>query len=190
MPYVPGVALDSKTCDPKELARLVRSQDDAALDQLTRCYGQRLVAVGQSRCGSRLDPEDAVQDALLSATRHLHTYRAEGSLEGWLVRMVINACHRMRRGLKNDSSLHDVGEELISDEEGPDELAGREQVALALGQTLGKLSPVDRAILLMAEVEDWRGPEIAAELGMSPGAVRTRLSRTRARVRQELEPLL
>jgi len=190
MPYVPGVALDSKTCDPKELARLVRSQDDAALDRLTRCYGQRLVAVGQSRCGSRLDPEDAVQDALLSATRHLHTYRAEGSLEGWLVRMVINACHRMRRGLKNDSSLHDVGEDLISHEEGPDELAGREQVALALGQTLGKLSPVDRAILLMAEVEDWRGPEIAAELGMSPGAVRTRLSRARARVRQELEPLL
>lgn len=177
-------------CDPHKIALLVRSGDLEAVDRLTRCFGDRLIAVGRARCATSTDAEDAVQDALLAASEHLGDFRGEGSVEGWLVRMVVNACHRMRRGRKNDPALHDVQATLVGERAGPDELAGRGQVALALGRALEGLPPKDRAILLMAEVEDWKGPEIAEELGMTPGAVRSRLSRARGRVRAELVDLV
>ena len=51
------------------------------------------------------------------------------------------------------------------------------------------LPATDRAVLLLAEAEGWTGPEIAAELGASPNAVRTRLSRARRAVRERLDGL-
>lgn len=181
------VPTEGVLCDPHEMIHLVKAGDIEALDRMTRCYGQRLLAVGRRYCKSEEDAHDAVQDALLSAGHHLTDFRGDGSLEGWLVRMVTNACYRMRRGRKNDPRLHDHEVELSSTErDSPEDLAGRAQVAEVLGQALVSLSPQDRLILLLAEAEDWTGPQIAERTGMTPGAVRTRLSRARARMRKEV----
>ena len=173
-------------CDPHELVSLVKKGDIEALDRMTRCYGERLLAVGRRYCRNEEDAHDAVQDALLSAGRNLTSFRGDGSLEGWLVRMVTNACFRMRRGRKNDPSLHDHDAVLPADDDSPEAMAGRLQLAEAIGRALEELSPKDRLILLLAEAEDWTGPQIAERMGMTPGAVRTRLTRARARLRTHM----
>ncbi len=164
----------------------MREGDVQVLEHLTRCYGQRLMAVGRQRCGQR--GEDAVQDALLSAGQNLTQFRGDGSLEGWLVRLVTNACHRMRRGRKNDPSWHAPMDDArgLSGGDAPDDDALRTQYAEALGAALLDLAPRDRMILLLSDAEDWRAPEIAEELDMTPGAVRTRLSRLRRGLRTRL----
>lgn len=103
--------------------------------------------------------------------------------------MVARACGRMRRGLRNDPRLHvrDVDVEAADDD--PELLAGRARIAEALGAALLDLPAKDRAMLLLAEAEGWTGPEIARELGMTPTAVRTRLSRARKVVRERLAGL-
>lgn len=173
-------------CDPSQMLDRMKDGDVQVLDQITRCYGQRLLAVGRQRCGQR--GEDAVQDALLSAGEHLTQFRGDGSLEGWLVRLVTNACHRMRRGRKNDPSWHAPMDDArgLSGGSTPDEDALRIQYAEALGSALLDLAPKDRMILLLSDAEDWRAPEIAEELDMTSGAVRTRLSRLRRRLRGQL----
>ena len=176
-------------CDPHQIAALARAGDLAALDLLTRCQGERLLAVGRRYCRTEEEARDAVQDALVSATLHLSAYRGEGAVDGWVVRMVARACGRMRRGQKNDTTRHDIDQELISDEDGADISVGRARLAAALGEALLTLDPLDRAVLLLAEGEDWTGPEIAAETGLAPAAVRQRLSRTRRRIRERLAPL-
>ena len=179
-------------CNPSDILDQMRTGDPAALESLTRCYGDRLFAVGRRYCRDVEDARDAVQDSLLAAGEHLTDFRGGGSPEGWLVRMVANACRRMTRGQKNDRSLHaDVDRvALASPTEDPETLSGRGEVAQLLGEVLNELDPRDRAILLLAEAEDWTAPEIAESLDMSPGAVRTRLSRVRAALRPRLEPLL
>lgn len=171
-----------------ELLALMRVGDMSALDRMTRCYGASLAAVGRKHCVDSDQAEDAVQDALLAAGEHLQDFRGEGSANGWLVRMVINACRRMRRGQKNNSELHvdvDTLEEAGSADD-PETAASRHQVADLLARVLGELPPEDRALFLLAEAEEWTAPELAEEFGISAGAVRTRLSRIRAKMRPEL----
>ncbi len=177
-------------CNPDILVRLVQGGSSEAIDRITRCYGQRLLAAGNRYCRTQAESEDAVQETLLHATLHLGDFRAEGSLEGWLVRIVASACRRQSRGRKNDAALHESDEELQSHVPSPFDLSCRGELAQALQTALLELGPTDRLIVLLTEVEGWRAPEVAAELGLSSGAVRTRLARLRARLRRALTPLI
>ena len=182
----PGAA----ACDPTVLLELVKQGDLEALDRLTRCYSVRLLEVGRKQCRNEDSARDAVQDALEAAATHLSDFRGEGSLEGWLSRMVTNACRRMQRGRKADRSLHvEFEDEQAGGAPGPEDLVSQQHLGEELVQALESLSPQDRAIVLLAEVNGWKGPEIAAALDLTPGQVRTRLSRSRAQLRQELTDL-
>lgn len=166
---------------------LVRQGSADALDQVTRCYSQRLMEAGRRHCRTRTEAEDAVQDALALATQHLAQLREDSRLEGWLVRVVASACRRIGRGHKNSAALHDSQAELESEADDPEAEAARHELAQLLEGTLLELSPRDRTIVLLAELEDFSSAAIAAELGMTDGAVRVRLSRLRARLAAALE---
>lgn len=124
------------------------------------------------------------------ASNELAHFRGEGSLEGFLVRIVARACRRMSRGRKNAPALHDAEHSAVDTADSPEDNALRHELGAALDQLLLALEPSDRAILLLAELEDYTGPQIALELGLSPGAVRTRLTRLRKRLREGLEPFV
>lgn len=175
---------DDSYCNPQVLVRLAQAGGSQALDRLTRCYGDRLFKAGQRYCRTRAEAEDAVQDTWFFASQHLDDFRGEGSLEGWLVRIVASACRRQARGAKN--AVHEGDSELIGTGPSPHDASAARELAQRLQAALLALSEDDRAIVLLAEVEDWRTREIAAELGLTEGAVRTRLTRARARLRQAI----
>lgn len=177
-------------CNPERLIALVRSEDASALDHITRCYGERLLAAGRRHCRTTAEAEDAVQDTLLSFSSDLTQFRGEGSLEGFLVRIVARACRRLSRGLKNDTTLHDSDSEPTDSQETPEDGAARTELGEVLDSLLLTLEPRDRALLLLAELEGYSAAEIGRELGMNEGAVRTRLSRLRQKLRAELSPWL
>jgi RNA polymerase sigma factor (sigma-70 family) len=54
-------------------------------------------------------------------------------------------------------------------------------------RALARLAPLDAAIARLCLGEELTYPEAAARLGITPAAVRNRLSRTRARLRKDLE---
>ncbi len=164
---------------------LVRQGSSEALDQITRCYSQRLLEAGRRHCRTAFEAEDAVQDALLSASTELASLRSDAALEGWLIRVVASACRRIGRGRRKDPTLHDSELELTAPSD-PEQDAARHELAELLEALMLQLSPQDRSILLLSQLEDFSAAEIGAELGLSPGAVRTRLSRLRDRLVAEL----
>lgn len=183
--------IQPRPCHPDELVSLLRQGDIAALDRITRCFGDTLLAAGRRHCRDEESARDAVQDALLSAGTNLQSFRGEGTPQGWLVRMVANACSRMRRGRKNSPAWNaELDPEVVmGTSESPEAAAARAELAARLGEALIALAPDDRAILLLSEAEDWTGPEIAEALGMTPGAVRVRLTRLRSKLRETLAGL-
>ncbi len=179
-------------CDPDELVQLMRNGDLAALERMTHCYGERLLAVGRRYCRDEEEAKDAVQDAILAAGMNLAKFRGDGSVEGWLVRMVANSCRRMRRGQKNSAALHvEFDERTHARErpESPEDDAVRGEFLRLLGDAFLHIQHHDRVLILLADAEGWKASEIAAEFDMTPAAVRTRLSRARRRLREHLGPL-
>ena len=175
-------------CSPERLMQLVRDGQPDALDQITRCYSARLLEAGRRHCRTGTEAEDAVQDALLTAAQHLTALRDDAKLEGWLVKVVASACRRIGRGRKNDSALHDAEAELGEASEGdPEAELARRELGQLLERELLALTPRDRSILPLAELDDFSAAEIGAELHMSEGAVRTQLSRLRARMALALQ---
>lgn len=178
-----GTGID---CSPERLMRLYREGSAQALDQITRCYSQRLLEAGRRHCRTLTEAEDAVQDALISAQQQLGSLRDDARLEPWLVKVVASACRRISRGLKNapgsDAALAD-----LPGSADPERDTERRELGERLERLLLTLSAVDRSIVLLAELEGFGAAEIAGELGMTAGAVRTRLSRLRATLTAALE---
>src|SRR5215469_15219508 len=81
--------------------RLVRDAingDQAAMEALFVRYQQRLYKATLRICGNPEDAEDALQDGLLMAFRHLHGFQGRSLFSTWLTRIVINAAlMRVRR---------------------------------------------------------------------------------------------
>ena len=182
-------APSERLCDPNQLFSMMQSGNQLALDRIVQCFGDQLMRVGRRYCRTLHDAEDAVQDVLVTTSEKMQSFRGEGSLEGWLVRMVINACRRMQRGRKNDPALHQEDAVLPDESQSPERATESSEIGVHLRQALSELPNTDRMILLLSEGDGWSAIEIAERLGMTHGAVRTRLTRIRQALQKKLAPL-
>ncbi|MCI0588184.1 MAG: RNA polymerase sigma factor [Planctomycetes bacterium] len=145
-----------------------------------------------------MEPEDVVQDVLISA------YRSIGSVEfpnasalcWWIETIARNRVIDLRRrhlgrkrrdgekrsleesiGAGSDGGSLHLGDGLPSPDRSPSSIAGRREQAEALEAAISHLPPHSRALLRMILVEHLSIAELASRIGRSPGAVRKRLER-------------
>jgi len=142
----------------------------------------RLQAFCQKLAGAPDTGNDLMQDALYDAWRGFGQLRQATAFKSWLYRIVINRYRTNLRQFKKrtESALHLIGD--VVDEEGSRLRAARERLNIALAG----LSATDRALVTLHELEGWSYSELAAMFGSSEGALRTRLTRCRLRMRETL----
>jgi RNA polymerase sigma-70 factor (ECF subfamily) len=153
---------------------------------------KRFLAVAYSILRNREDAEDAVQEAFLSAYRHLRSFEGRSALRTWLTRIVMNAAlmmHRKRkpsavRSLSESGVSHDEDwTENIPDSQPDPEMIHAERETLEfIDEKLGKLKPLLRQAFTMAYFDELSGSEACARLGVSAGIFKARLFRARRRV--------
>lgn len=153
------------------LLSLMQAGDMAALDVLARTCGPRLLAVARRRCHREGDAEDAVQTALLAASRDMHGFRGEGSALAWLSTLVARSCSRFNEQHAREQVGEAVDEPCCAD-------CGEPGLAEAVGAALMTLSRTDRLAFLLS-VEGFSSVEIAERFGLSHDAIRSRLKRAR-----------
>ncbi len=125
------------------------------------------------------DPEDLVQETMLSAWRGFHQFQAGTNARAWLFRIMMNAFHS--RGRKVRPALVPI--------DGHDRAGGPDLVAAAeVAQALDELAIEHRTVLLLGVVEGFTCQEIAEILGVPIGTVMSRLSRAREALRGRLAP--
>jgi RNA polymerase sigma-70 factor (ECF subfamily) len=155
---------------------------------VARSHGRFLYTVAYRLTGNDADAQDLVQEVLLRVRRGLATYRP-GSLEAWLSRITTNAFldETRRRKRRPTEPLPDDPDRV---------LAGGEDAASALAaatlpdevqEALRALPDEYRAAVVLCDVVGLPYGEIADQLGVPVGTVRSRIHRGRALLRSSLK---
>lgn len=165
--------------------------DAAALEQLLGQIAPSIRRFGMRMCRNPHDTDDTLQDTLLAIATHLKEFEGRASFTSWVFTITRSACVRRRRGLENQPSLGD--DELakhVDHARGPEEQAAGAELSRALGVALDSLSDEHREVLHLRDVEGLTAPEAAESLGLTIDALKSRLHRARAALRDALEPVL
>ena len=139
----------------------------------------RLVVLLYATCGDQADAEDATQEAFTKALRHQRRFLSLDNPEAWLRTVALN---HLRNGWRHRDVVRRFRERVP----GPQAAFAPGPDHVAIMAALGKLDGPHREVVVLHHLVDLSVAEIAETLGLSPGTVKSRLSRGRAR----LAPLL
>lgn len=151
--------------DDAVAALVIRARDgDAdACEELVRAFLRPAYAVALSIVSRPSDAEDVAQDALLAAFEKLDTCREPSRFAGWMLQIVRNHGRNFldRRRLRDVPADPDARDQVSSSR--TDEATTRRRLIDALSV----LSPAQREVVLLHDLEGWTHPEISEALGMS-----------------------
>ncbi|MET9675432.1 RNA polymerase sigma factor [Streptomyces sp. NPDC006482] len=139
-----------------------------------------------SLCASPQDAEDAAQEALIILYRKIGTLRATGALASWMFRIVRNECLRQVRLLvsRSDEATAEPG---ASAEPSAEEAVLHRLEVERIAAAVSALPRDQRQVLIMRDVQGLPGRTVAHALGLSTAAMKSRLHRARAALRDALE---
>lgn len=176
--------LPDPASDAADLARRAAAGESAAFDRLVELHWPSLVRLARIVTASELDAEDLAQEALARAWARLGTLRRPESFLPWLRRMLIRdavrAARRRRRGAGDDLAR---AAELPAPHTPP-------MARLEVERALAALTPRQRAIFFLCEVDGLSTAEAAAALGVAAATVRVHrlLAQRRLRDRSSSRP--
>ncbi|NHI15652.1 RNA polymerase sigma factor [Microbacterium excoecariae] len=172
------------TGDQALLTRAARG-DDAAFRDLFRAYARPVYWVAHGLLGDAADAEDVVQETFVVAWRRLREIELQGpSALPWLATICRKtAANRIRS--RRTERAHLAG---AADDREPDTVDVADQVIAAdlaerIAREVDGLGETDRRIFALCVTAGYAYAAAAAELGITQGAVRNRLSRIRTRLR-------
>lgn len=164
----------------EQLVEAALAGSGAAFGELAERYQQRLFRFLVTRCATRADAEDALQDTFLNAFRYLESYRPRWRFSTWLYRIAIrNAARRRDRGdesFDDGADGTDLLEQCILDSDVDNLWLTAKRV----------LSPEAQAALWLRYAEDLPIREVARALGRSQAWTKVTLLRARRRLSAEL----
>jgi RNA polymerase sigma-70 factor (ECF subfamily) len=192
--------LDPGGSDEVRLIAGMKAGDEAAFETVVRVYGGRMLAVARRFLQQEQDAQDAVQDAFLSAFRAIDEFQGQSRLSTWLHRIVVNASLMKIRARRRraERSIDDLLPKFRQDghrAETQSQWAVSYDTAVADRETrelvrhsIDQLPDAHRTVLLLRDIEGHNTEETAELLGISSGAVKTRLHRARQALRALLDP--
>ena len=163
-------------------------------DVLSRCRPS-FYRTAYRQLNNAADAEDAVQDAFLSAYKHLDQFRGQAQMSTWLTTIVMN-CARMQLRRRSRQSLlsldEQFGEEsdysllegLADDRPGPEVECQRCELRGYLVQFVEQLSPCLRQAFQLRDLDGLTIREAAHILGVPDGTVKAQLARARAKLKR------
>lgn len=171
----------------KEIIERVLGGDTEAFSELVTRYEKTVYNLAQRMVGDRSDAADMAQEAFVKAWTNLPSYRGESRFSAWLYRITTNVCldflrHKSRRPQVSLSTSDDDEErqlDIPDPKSMPEELLMKKLGMEAVHRGLERLPPKHRQILVMRELGGLSYSEIAAQLSLEEGTVKSRIFRAR-----------
>lgn len=181
-----------------ELIRRVRDGEGDLFYELIRPYERRVYSATFAILRNAADAEDAAQEAMLKAFKHIRQFREEARFSTWLIQIAVNEA-RMRRRKDHAELMEPIADR--QDESGnytprdfadwreiPSEALERKEVREKLAEALASLGDIYRDVFVLRDMQHLSIEETATALGISTASVKTRLLRARLMLRDLLAP--
>jgi RNA polymerase sigma-70 factor, ECF subfamily len=170
-----------------------------AFEELVRRHTQLIYRTLMAILGNALDAQDAMQDTLLSAFKHISGFQGRSKFSTWLVSIARNTALQSLRGRKNVDSL-DGGEyeedrdfrprQIKAWQDNPEQCHSKAEIRQLVERGLLQLPAKYRVVVMLRDIEQLSGDDVSRQLGLSVPTVKTRLLRGRLMLREWLSPHL
>jgi RNA polymerase sigma-70 factor, ECF subfamily len=168
----------------QELLAEIGSGSDLAFDRLMRRYRRLVYRVAYGFTGERESAMDVVQETFLKVHTRLGTFRGEGQLRNWIVRIAANeAMNWHRSSSRFETAELDESVFLRPDPRDDDDPEDRATAERTLERSLAALAPRQRLAIVLRYFGERSSREIAATLECSEGTARNILFRSLAKLR-------
>ncbi len=186
---------DASLPDEQVVLRVLAG-DGALFELIMRRYNQRLFRVVRSILGDDAEAEEVVQQAYVNAYAHLGQFAGEAKFATWLTRIAVHEAWARSRRRRRQSGFEradsdgeaaaEDGDAMISPAPDPERQAAISETRRLVEQSVDALRPAYRAVFVLREVEGLSTSETAECLGITPEAVKVRLHRSKAFLREDL----
>jgi RNA polymerase sigma-70 factor (ECF subfamily) len=180
--FSPGPWHNAVVDEAMDFEALANQHKDAVYRQMLRI------------CGNREDAEDVLIEALFRAYRHLDKLEHPEAFRAWLASIGRRVCWRLKRREAVlpliQLSQMEKGFEIPSTSPTPDAQWDAMQMKQLLESALQSLPEGNRRVYEMRDLENQPGEKVAEALGISLAAMKSRLHRARALLRERLDTVL
>jgi RNA polymerase sigma-70 factor (ECF subfamily) len=189
--------ISSQAAEEDLIHRILSGHRELFMD-LIRPHQRTVYATVFSLLAHKEDAEDVAQDTFVKALARLNQFRKESSFGTWLIQIAMNEARMRNRkqwrvpmiSLTRNKHDHDKDARIPKDFEDwreiPSTVRERVEVREALVKALGSLAQQYREAFVLRDIHELSISETSATLGISPGAVKTRLRRARLKLRDML----
>lgn len=193
--------MQAKSANETELIRRIVAGEKELFHELIRPYERMVYLTVIAIVKNQAEAEDGAQEAVISAYRHLSSFRAEAKFSTWLTMIAINEGRKRLRKAKGaaENSIEELEEEKEGDytpapltdwREIPLEALERKELREALRKAVAELPDIYRQVFTLRDLEELNIEETAQALGVNPGMVKVRLHRARIMLQKKLAPFL
>lgn len=169
-----------------ETVRAAQSGDQRAYEVLVREFMGLGYGYAYALLGDRHLAQDATQDALIEAHRHLSSLRSADAFPGWFRRIVRYRCHRVIRKRRMQTVSLDLVEPLQANTCAPRQEIEQRETNAMVARTVEALPRDLRETVALFYLSGLAQREIADFLEISPNTVKSRLHAARSQIRQRL----
>jgi RNA polymerase sigma-70 factor (ECF subfamily) len=185
----------------KELiARIIAGETDL-FHELIRPYERMVYLSILTMLRNEQEAEDAAQEVMINAFRHLKSFRGDAKFSTWLVTIAMNeGRQRLRKAKAAQLESLDEGKEdregdftpaVLTDwREIPSEALEKKEMRQKLREAVEELPPIYREVLVLRDLEELNQQETASALGINVALVKVRLHRARMMLQKMLAPYL
>ena len=173
----------------QQLIAQVAEHDGDAFDALVARHQSAVYRFVLAIVGSRATAEDVLQQTFLAAYQSAGTFRRASSVRTWLLTIARNAALRARKTEARraaessdegpEDSLVELGVQAGWGDESPESLAIARQRRSLLEAALSRLAPEHREIIVLRDLEEIPGEDVARMLDVTRAAMKSRLHRAR-----------
>jgi RNA polymerase sigma factor (sigma-70 family) len=173
-----------------ELIKKCVEWDQRAQNMLYKRFASKMFSVCFRYARNREEAEDILQEGFMKVFDKIHTFKNEGSLEGWIRRIMVNTAIQKYREKKSKAGL------IISLESFPENLnhASTDDAISKMGaneliQMIQKLTPSYQMVFNLYVFEGLKHREIAERLGISEGTSKSNLADARTILKKEINKM-